>query len=210
MEIVQDTYFIPDDIVTGLATGLYRRIGSVIRYAKGPNKGQIVKHLKSVDLKPVEPVYGVGVKPLQFVKQNKKGTIIALASVATVGTVVWIYNKTKDHEPKIIMEFRNALSVYIDAIRKGNMDVDKINNLMNNLEMLKVHKDYEKISIQLTTEELEILVGRIYESTIKLAKDNQVELTEEELYVSNKKNENIIINLQTCLKAQKHIFEEVA
>ena len=28
MAIVQDAYFIPDDIATGLATGIYRRIGS--------------------------------------------------------------------------------------------------------------------------------------------------------------------------------------
>lgn len=29
MAIAQDAFFIPDDISTGLATGLYRRIGSV-------------------------------------------------------------------------------------------------------------------------------------------------------------------------------------
>ena len=45
MAIVQDAFYIPDDIATGLATGLYRRIGSIVRYAVGPNKGQIVKHL---------------------------------------------------------------------------------------------------------------------------------------------------------------------
>ena len=43
MAIVQDVFDIPDDIATGLATGLYRRIGSVVRYAVGQNKGQIVK-----------------------------------------------------------------------------------------------------------------------------------------------------------------------
>lgn len=41
------------------------------------------------------------------------------------------------------------------------MDVEKIDSLMDSLEQLKAHKDYKKISIQLTTEELEILVGRI-------------------------------------------------
>ena len=53
MAIVQDAYFIPDDIATGLATGIYRRIGSVVRWATGPNKGQIVKHLKPIDLPAV-------------------------------------------------------------------------------------------------------------------------------------------------------------
>ena len=50
MAIAQDAFFIPDDIATGLATGIYRRIGSMVRWATGTNKSQIVKHLKPIDL----------------------------------------------------------------------------------------------------------------------------------------------------------------
>lgn len=210
MAIAQDAFFIPDDIATGLATGLYRRIGSVVRYAIGPNKGQIVKHLQPIDLKAAEQAQGVGAKALQFVKEHKKGTIIVAAGAAAVGGGIWIYNKVKNHEPKVVTEFRAALRVYIDAIREGNMDIDKINSLMAALEKLKEHKDYEKISIQLTAEDLEVLVGRIYEYTIKLAKDNEVELTDEELRISEVKNTGTIINLQNCLRAQKRIFEATA
>ena len=42
MAIAQDAFYIPNDIATGLATGQYRRIGSVVRYAVGSNKGQIL------------------------------------------------------------------------------------------------------------------------------------------------------------------------
>ena len=59
MAIAQDAFYIPDDIATGLATGLYRRIGSVVRYAIGPNKGQIVKHLDPLDLKVLEQAQGL-------------------------------------------------------------------------------------------------------------------------------------------------------
>lgn len=210
MAIAQDAFFIPDDIATGLATGLYRRIGSVVRYAVGPNKGQIVKHLQPIELKAAEQAQGVGFKALQFVKQHKKGTIIAVAGAAVVGTGVWVYNKVKNMEPKVVAEFRSALRVYIEAIRKGNMDLDKIENLMDALEDLKKSKDYEKISIQLTTEELDVLVSRIYKYTIKLAKDNDVQLTADELRTSIEKNTGTIINLQNYLKAQKRIFEEAA
>lgn len=72
------------------------------------------------------------------------------------------------------------------------------------------HKDYEKINIQLTTDELEVLVNRIYEYTVKLVNDNQFELVQEELHVSNEKNTYVIINLQTYLKTQKRIFEASA
>ena len=41
MAVVQDAFFIPDDIATGLATGLYRRIGSVVRYA---TDSEILRH----------------------------------------------------------------------------------------------------------------------------------------------------------------------
>ena len=209
MPVVQEAFFIPDDIATGLATGLYRRIGSVVRYAVGPNKGQIVKHLKPIDLNAVEEAQGLGVKSLQFVKRHKKGTIIAVAGAAAVGAGVWVYNKVKNHELKVVTEFRAALRVYIDAIREGSMDIDKIDKLMSALEELKKHKDYEKISIQLTTEELEVLVGRIYEYTIKLAEDNDVELEADTLNTVEMKNSGTIINLQKYLKAQRKIFEKV-
>ena len=208
MAVVQDAFFIPDDIATGLATGVYRRIGSVVRYATGPNKGRIVKHLDPVNLKAVEQAQGIGVKTLQFVKQHKKGTIIIVVSAAAVGTGLVIYNKIKNHEPKVLMKFRVALRAYIEAIRKGNMDIDKITDLMECLGALKEYKDYDKISIQLTTEELEVLVGRIYDYTVKLAKDNDVELSDEELLQKN--NSDTIINLEMYLKAQKRIFSAVA
>lgn len=139
MAIAQDVFFIPDDIATGLTTGLYRRIGSVVRYATGPNKGQIVNHLKSVDLKAAEQAQGVGIKALQFVKQNKKGTIITVVSAAAVGTGLFVYNKVRNHDPKVVTEFRTLLQIYIDAIRKGDIDIEKINNLMNDLEALNLN-----------------------------------------------------------------------
>ena len=206
MVIAQDAFYIPDDIATGLATGLYRRIGSVVRYAVGPNKGQIVKHLQPIDLKAVEQAHGVGAKALKYFQHHKKEVGVGAGIALVLGAGVWGYNKWKNREPKVLTEFRAALKTYIDAIRSGNMDVHKINDLMNALENLKKHKDYEKIYIQLTAEDLEILVGRIYDYTIKLAADNSVELTDDELQRKN----GVIIDLQSYLKAQKRIFESAA
>lgn len=210
MAVVQDAFFIPDDIATGLATGLYRRIGSVVRYATGPNKGRIVKHLDPVNLKPAGQAQGIIVRALQFVKQHKKETIITVASAATVGTGLVIYNKVKNREPKVLTEFRMSLRAYIEAIRKGSMDIDKINDLMKCLSALKEYKGYDKISIQLTTEELEVLVGRIYDYTVKLAKDNDVELSDTDIGIIEKNSGSTISNLENYLNAQKHIFEKVA
>ena len=140
MPVVQDAFYIPDDIATGLATGLYRRIGSVVRYAVGPNKGQIVKHLKPIDLKVAEEAQGIGVKALQFVKEHKKGTIITVATAAVVGTGAFVYSKVKNHEPKVVTEFRTALREYIDAIREGNMDIDILTVEHKNLDYAQEQK----------------------------------------------------------------------
>lgn len=211
MAIVQDAFFIPDDIATGLATGLYRRIGSVVRYAAGPKKGRIVKHLMPIDLNTTKEAQGVSIKALQFIRQHKKASIIIAAGAVAAGAGAWAYNTIKKREPKVVTDFRAALSVYIDSIRKGNMDVERINNLMDALENLKENKDYEKISIQLTSEDLGVLVGRIYEYTIKLAKDNDFDLSGEEvLNIPDMKDADTIINLQNYLKAQKRIFEVVS
>ncbi|MCD8007075.1 MAG: hypothetical protein LUF29_08965 [Oscillospiraceae bacterium] len=210
MQIVQDAFLVPDDIATGLATGLYGRFGSAIRYATGPNRGQFVKHLDSIDMNTVEQAQVVGSKALRFVQQHKKGVTATAVGAIVIGTGIgagiWRFYKWKNHEPKVLINFRAALKPYIDAIREGTMDSNKISRLMEALEALKRCKDYEEITIQLTAEEFEVLVERIYQYTIKLASDNLIELSNDEL----QKNESVISNLQTYLKAQKRIFEKAA
>ena len=206
MAIAQDAFYIPDDIATGLATGIYKRIGSVVRYAVGDKKGQIVKHLKPIDLKAAEQAKGLGEKAIDFVQLHKKEAGIVAIGVAVLGVGIWGYNKWKSYEPKVLCEFRTNLKIYIEAIRSGNMDVDIIDDLMKSLELLKKHKDYNEISIQLTTEEIEVLVGRIYEYTVKLAEDNSIDISDDGLNL----NDCPIVNLEKYLITQKKIFEIAA
>ncbi len=203
MAIVQEAFDIPADIMTKLLTGEYRRIGGVVRYAIGPNKGQIVKHLDPVDLKVAEQAQGIGAKALQFAKNNKKGLIIggAIAGAAAAGG--FIYYKVKTHEPAVVVKFRTALRAYIAEIRKGNLELETINALMSALDDLKEHKDYEKFKITLSTEDLDTLVNRIYDYTVRLAENNKVQLTESE----RSQTDNSILNLQNHLKTQKRIFD---
>ncbi|MCK9858300.1 hypothetical protein [Paenibacillus sp. ATY16] len=191
--------------MTKILAGDYRRIGSVIRYATGPKKGQIVMHLKPVRRNVAQQAQGLGVKAIQFAKNNKKALIILGISTGIAATGYGIYKKIKNHEPEVITKFRVSLKTYINGIRKGNLSVDLINDMMTCLEKLKEHKDYVKISIQLSTEDLDVLVHRIFEYTEKLAKDNSIELTEDEL--NSQKSDGTILNLQRYLNAQKKIFE---
>lgn len=209
MAIVQEAFDIPENIMTRILTGEYRRIGGVVRCAVGPNKGQIVKHLTHVNLKAVGEAQGLGAKALQFAKNNKVALIIVGIGTGVAVAGAGIYYKIKTHEPAVVTEFRVSLKAYISALRKGKLNVDEINALMTALDELKMHKGYQKISIQLSTEELNVLVTRIYEFTVKLAKDNSVDLREEEIRADQGEH-SVIINLQRYLKAQKRIIEEAA
>ena len=206
MAIVQEAFDIPADIMTKILTGEYRRIGGIVRYAVGPKKGQIVKHLDPVDLKVAEQAKGIGAKVLQFAKNNKKGLIIGGTIAGVVAAGGYIYYNVKTHEPAVVAKFRVALRTYIAEIRKGHLELDTIDALMSALDDLKKHKDYEKFKITLSTEDLDTLVNRIYEYTLRLAANNKVELTEEEC----SRSDNSILNLQKDLRTQKRIFEEAA
>lgn len=206
MAVVTESFDIPMDIMTKLATGEYRRISGVVRVAIGPNKGRIVKHLEPVKMEQADQIQKVGSKIMQVAKNRKKELIIGalVTGAITVGGVV--YHKIKNREPEVVQNYHAALRDYIDDVRSGKLSMESINCLMDSLEELKQNNNYEKIKIELTTEELSVLVNRIYEYTIKLAKDNSVDLADDELSSSD----NILLNLQKYLLAQKHIFELAA
>lgn len=209
MPVVQEIFDIPVDIAAKILTGDYIRMGGVVRYAVGPKKGQIVKHLKPIDLKPNEQMKNMGVKAIQFAKNNKKviAVVGVCAGVAVAGAGV--YQKLKNTEPKVVTEFRKALKEYINAIRSASLNEEIINKMADALDKLKKHKNYEKIQFQLSVEELNTLVNRIFEYTQRLAKDNEIELSDID-NASPDIMEDSIITLQRYLAIQKHIFQEAA
>ena len=206
MAVVTEAFDIPMDIMTKLATGEYRRLGGVVRVAIGPNKGQIVKHLDPIKIEQVAQNKNVVTKVIEFSKKNRKVIIIGTAVAGTMVAGNFVHQKIKNREPKVMKRYHAALRSYIEDIRNGELSMKSINLLMDALEELKQDKRYEMLKIELTTEELDVLVNRIYEYTVKLASDNAVELTDDE----KKSSDNSILNLQRYLKTQKRIFKSVA
>ena len=206
MAVVTEAFDIPMDIMTKLTTGEYRRLGGVVRVAIGPNKGQIVKHLDPIKIEQVAQNKNVVTKVIEFSKKNRKVIIIGTAVAGTIVAGNFVHQKIKNREPKVMKRYHAALRSYIEDIRNGELSMKSINRLMDALEELKQDKRYEMLKIELTTEELDVLVNRIYEYTVKLASDNAVELTDDE----KKSSDNSILNLQRYLKTQKRIFKSVA
>ena len=203
MPIIQEAFDIPNDIMTKLLTGEYRRIGGIIRYATGPNKGQIVKHLEPIDLKPAQQAQSIGAKVIQFAKRNKKVLIVSGVAVAAVTVGSFVYCKVKNREPEVVTTFRSELKTYIEEVRTGTLKLSSIENLLRALEAVKSHKDSGNIIIELSTEELDVLVNRIYEYTKSLAEMNEYPLHAEDI----KKYDDSVDNLQSYLTIQKQIFE---
>lgn len=206
MPIIQEAFDIPNDIMTKLLTGEYRRIGGIIRYATEPNKGQIVKHLEPIDLKPAQQVQSIGAKVIQFAKRNKKVLIVSGVAVAAVTVGSFVYCKVKNREPEVVTTFRSELKTYIEEVRTGTLKLSSIENLLSALEAVKSHKDSSNIIIELSTEEFDVLVNRIYEYTKSLAEMNEYPLNAEDI----KKYDDSVDNLQSYLTVQKQIFETAA
>ena len=206
MPIIQEAFDIPNDIMTKLLTGEYRRIGGIIRYATGPNKGQIVKHLEPIDLKPAQQVQSIGAKVIQFAKRNKKVLIVSGVAVAAVTVGSFVYCKVKNREPEVVTTFRSELKTYIEEVRTGTLKLSSIENLLSALEAVKSHKDSSNIIIELSTEEFDVLLNRIYEYTKSLAEMNEYPLNAEDI----KKYDDSVDNLQSYLTVQKQIFETAA
>ena len=190
MAIIQEAFDIPDDIAIGLASGLYRRMGGVVRYATGENKGQIVKHLKPVALpKDQDAALSIAEKALQFGNQHKKLMVGAVAVVGIAAAGGGIYAGVTVHKRN---KFQKAFKRYIDAIRAGGLSVEIIEDLESALSNMK--------TVNMKASELLLLVGHIRDFTLKLAENNNVD-------VEIRKTDTPIIDLKQYLEIQKKILK---
>lgn len=119
MAIVQDAFYIPEDIAAGIATGLYKRFGGVVRYAAGPKRGQIVKHLLPIELVAVDKAQGVGEKAFEFLEEHIADSVVMVSGLAAVGALACTLHTIINREPKVVTEFKSALIVYLEAIRQA-------------------------------------------------------------------------------------------
>lgn len=209
MPVVQEAFDIPISIAEKILTGEYRRIGGVVRHAIGPNKGQIVKHLKPVELKVTQDAQSVSAKALQFARNNKKVLIVVGVGAGIAVAGAGVYYKIKNTEPAVLKEFKVAFREYLNAIRVGKLSEEIIDAMMLSLENLKSHKDYEKLQIQLSAEDLNTIVCKVYEYTKKLAEDNDIELDSKNQFEDTTDTDTITA-LEHYLNLQKNIFSAAA
>lgn len=191
MAIVQEFFNIPDEIMTKISTGEYKIFGGEVR----DNNGQIVKLLRPVSKMEATLYYC----------WNYRHTLFMVGKLGTAGVKIY-YKSKKKQETDVVVKFREALEVYLNAVRKGVLTMEMISDVMAHLGELKMQPNFEKINIGLSIEEMSVLLNHIFEYTEKLAADNAIELTSLENEPASQ-TVNPIINLQVYLETQKRIFE---
>lgn len=205
MPIMQVPVDIPIDMMSKIIEGTEAITGVVVRNTVGANGGQIIKHLKPVDLQEVDQSLGESSSVFSYIKNHKKAFVVVavvagVAGVAAVGRKIY---KIKQREPAVVRKYKTLLKKYINALRFGNMNIQIITELIETTEELKKLEDYEKIIIQLPLADLSVIVN---EYTVKLANANSVTLTDTE----QAELDSGYFDLQKLLYIQKRIFEAVA
>ena len=134
---------IPNDIQKGIESGIYKQFGSIIRN----NKGQIIKHLKTVDLSKDTANKLVGNKAVKM-------SLVGAGVVAVGGVAYFGYHTIRKN--KLTKSLIKRLTQYLIIAQKGELtekDVDKFLNFLNkNESMLK------KLELDTSLDELFLLV----------------------------------------------------
>ncbi len=140
--IIQEAFKVDDEITAGLASGIYTRVGGVVRWAVGENKGAIVKHLD-----PVVPTYNSSNALQQaansnammqqnqsFFQQHKTGILVGggIAAGAAIGGGIYYYFRRKRGK-----RFQNAFKDYLYAMETGTMTEEIIDELDDSLKGAK-------------------------------------------------------------------------
>jgi hypothetical protein len=188
MEIFQESFFIPEEIMEKVTTGDYKIFGGVVRN----NKGEIVKHLRPVSKLEATLYYG----------WKYRESLFMVGKLGVSGVKSYIKSKKKQ-EPDVVVKYREALKVYLNAVGQGALTMEIMSDMMECLGELKMHPNYK---IALSIEELEVFLNIMYEHTQKLAVDNSIELTSLEKETPSQ-SENLIIYVHRYLETQKRIFE---
>ncbi len=91
--------------------------------------------------------------------------------------LVRAYDLINDCRPDI-EDLKKLLDVEEDIadIRKGNLELESINNLMSVSDAIEQQKDYEKYSFAFSVEYFDVLVNRIYDYIIWLAENNEIRI----------------------------------
>ena len=185
MPVVTDSFYVPPDIQLGLDEGTLVRYGSVVRNTAG----EIIKHL--------DPIDDIDQETRKHLPTGVKIVLGAFGLAALAGTGYLAYKGGQI----ICLNFNlnSELKKYLEEVRNGTLQYETIESLRKALLELRE----KKIVLIITQSNLDSLMLNY---TLKLAKDNSLQVKEEALNRISKKDMGE--SLLHYLNIQEEIFEK--
>jgi hypothetical protein len=210
MAIIQVALEVPDDIYLALLNEDLVRRGGVVRDAAG----QIVAHLKEVDLPQDDVNRDLVKQAMELAKQNKViliGIGVAAAAAAGIGVAVHAVKakaekKRQEALAELESSFNGAMRTYLDSVHDGNLNESALSNLICQVDEVKSGLDGGKIELDLSDGQLDALVTIMKDYTERLARANGVELAKAPKTKRKDSNPNLTV-LRHYLHEQQRILE---
>jgi hypothetical protein len=205
----QPTLEVPAKIAAGIAAGIFRRDGGVIRWA---DSGRIYAFLKDAALSTEASEQAMS-RAASLLKS--RGTLVVGTVVGTVaaGTAAYTYLKRRQpgdaDVPETVDNLNASLRAYMDAARSGSLDAALIGRLLSDLDAVTEQQDTDGVPSDFSSELWESLVALIVDHTQKLAEAFGVDVSELEQDAPAEGNATVI-DLRCHLEAQRRIFSGAA
>ena len=205
----QPTLHVPPKIAAGIAAGIFRRDGGVIRWA---DSGRIYAFLK--DAVPTGEASEQAKGTVATVLKSR-GALVAGAAIGTAaaGAAVLVHLKRRrasaTEVPETVAALNTALRAYMDAARAGTLDAASIGDLITALDTVTEQEVSEGVPFDFSSDLWKSLVALIVDHTQKLAEAYGVDLSElhEDAPADN---DATVIELRRHLEAQRQIFTDAA
>lgn len=205
----QPTLEMPAKIAVGIAAGIFRRDGGVIRWA---DSGRIYAFLKDATPRS-EPREQALRRAASFM--GTRGTLIVggvIGSVAAAATAYTYLKQRKSDDLDMsepVANLNDSMREYMDAASEGSLDAKLIDNLIADLDAVRELHDPQSLPFDFTSELWTSVVYLIVDHTQRLAEALGVDLSELEQEVTNT-NGATIVDLRGHLEAQSRIISGAA
>jgi hypothetical protein len=191
-------------IAAGIASGEYAQDGGVVRDLAG----RLVALLKEASLpEDAQEAAGSVAKALKNPKVIAIGLGLGSVAATASGVAGYLLGKKKRpaelERPKSVENCIASLGAYLKAVQNGGLDVKTVHRLTSDLDAVKAETDSGRIEISI--DQLEVLVAIAADQTWKLAEANSVDLSDV-LEQTPSSGGGKIVNLQRHLRIQEQIL----
>jgi hypothetical protein len=208
MPVVQVALHFTDEILAGIARGVYTVNGSVVRDLTGA----IVMHVPEIKMPLTAVKFEMPHVPASL-KDPKVLAVIGIGVVVTLGITAFVAGKKKTDAtpdvPKTIQDYDSALSAYLIAIHSGSLEASILNDFIAALNSLQLAIDSGTITLQGSPELSTKLLGIVREYTTKFAEANGIEVSELDALAPDSGADSIS-GLRYYLETQKRIIDSAA